>query len=414
MSDKIQNKTQNSEDGLEKNGQEDLWYSEEETKGPVGRSVKSDLKKTTPPVEDLSNKSETGSDIYGVKESLSPLPPPVIFQKSCQQKVSSDSKPTRKVNELDHFKKNDSSSISLDDLYERRNRHKDDFDEEHEIFERTALPENPFWDRFFHPFVKVGFLIHFFIIAAAAVIPIFLVLFFMIELNTAQRTDIAGDLIAHSKETVSIFSRTGLVFLAFFWGILSFPYSVFVLEGTSAADDDLNEWPEFSVIGAIGMFCRLVLLILIAAIPAGLACSVLPISPAWGLLLACFVLLPIFLLSTFNADAMFILLTKDIIKSFYLNRKQWVYFYCGSFILLAGSFWSALAAVNFVERSDSLAGASFIAAIILSFLLTLFPVIWLRFLGRLAWIIDDTVRKKQENDENDKVFEENGQEKNDI
>lgn len=434
MSEKDQSNGLTSDSNAGSKGQEEFWFSEEAQSssaesraGKLSRSGQADSRFL---LENSGNQPASGapfsdkngassSEIYGLREPVSSdfgpkLSEPPLYSsgenlsdsssgssrssaESVRSGLNRAKRAQKEQNFEDDFEK-DEKNFSLDDLYDRKNRQKsamteDEFEEGQ--FERTELPRHPFWDRFFHPFIKIGFLFRFALLVLAAIIPIFLVLFILICLKI-PRTDIAGEVVRQSGEVILAFDSSKLFFLSFFWGIISFPYAVFILEGSAAADDDLSEWPEFSMLGAIGMLCRLGLLILTAAIPAGILSSFLSFSPVWIFALFGGILIPIFLLSTLNADNMFIFLTKDVLKSFRKNAGAWLKFYAVSVILAALSLTLSYAAAQMIGNSGNRLGVSFIFSLILAFGFSFIIYIYWRMLGRLAWVIDDTVRKNIE------------------
>lgn len=450
MSEKDQSNGQNTDLNDGSGDQAEFWFSEESQNSPLGSNSEhspqhssqfgkggsSFLSSNLRAEQSVSKDQQTekgkvsSSDIYGLRDPIPSSPSskpsePPFYASQDQSSVfpgeqsrssgrssgkfdeDSSSRGERKQGERkqkepdfgEEFDKKE-NNFSLDDLYERKNRQKSIMSEEEYDdgqFERTELPRHPFWDRFFHPFFKIGFLFRFALLVLAAILPIFLVLFILICLKI-QRTDIAGDPVTHSGGAILALDSYKLFFLSFFWGILSFPYAVFILEGSAAADDDLAEWPEFSMLGAIGMLCRLGLLILTAAIPAGLLSSVLPLPAVWIFAGGGAILIPIFLLSTLNADSMFLLLTKDVLRSFRKNAGAWLKFYGVDFILVGISLALSYVAAEIIGNSGNRLGAAFIFSLILAFSFSLIIYIFWRMLGRLAWIIDDTVRKDSEED----------------
>ena len=126
-------------------------------------------------------------------------------------------------------------------------------------------------------------------------------------------------------------------------------------------------------------------------------------------------LTPIFYLSCMQADARFTLLTKETLVSLKRNAKSWLIFTGISFAFLFGTMAISLAAIRcsiVTSNGESPAVISFSRAFVISLVLSLIfsfiPALYLRFLGRLAWIIEDDARKRDEENrrEEDAIYEE--------
>ena len=141
-------------------------------------------------------------------------------------------------------------------------------------------------------------------------------------------------------------------------------------------------------------------LIILAGIPGAALFSFLGFNYLVGLTLSATLLAPIFYLSCMQSDARFTLLTKEVFISLKYNWRSWLIFTGISFAFLIGTIAISLVAVSSSVVTEEGAKISFIqaaiVAAILSLVLSFIPAFYLRFLGRLAWIIEDGARNRAE------------------
>lgn len=358
------------------------------------------------------------NDVYSLAEPA-PLPyaPARVEQTSETGKKEKKDKKEKKSKKT-KYSDDDDSSLSLEELYARRRREAED--EEIVLEKRRELPERPFWDELLTPFCSMTTLIKLGLVSCAAFLPLFLATVFF------TRT-LAGDVQtmlqeSHQLSALSAFieciwqDKVIFLMLCFSWGVFSTPYSFHVFTETASGSDEFNEWPEYSFLGGLGQFLWILCLIFIGGLPGLLLFSLLHLNPTVGYVCSTVLLTPIFYLSCMQADGLFVLITKDVALSLKRVKESWLCFFGISYALLFASIafslfmiWFAVdnhVTLNPGERPGfpSLGKSAFIAAL-MSIGMTFFPALYLRVLGRLAWIIEDDVRKRAEQEEEDDVDE---------
>ena len=343
------------------------------------------------------------NDIYGVEEPT-PLPDYAkeIERRNKRLHSDSDDKHT-------NSRKGTHGDFSLAELYERKRadlmKHEND---ERVVLKRGELPERPFWDNLLKPFASTSTTFRLGLVSAFAFIPIFLVTMYFTRTLSSE----AEEMIQNHQElsAITAFLRciwTDKIILLLFcllWGVFSTPYTLHVFTETASGADEFDDWPEYSFLGGLGQFLRICALIMIGGVPGAALFSVLHLSSIVGFAFSAALLTPIFFLSCMQTDTLFTLITKDVARSVIRVRKSWTCFFGITYAFLFGTIavvvlniW--IAVHNYVvpnpgEKPN--VGNAVFATIILSLAISYIPALYARILGRLAWIIEDDVRKQSE------------------
>lgn len=360
------------------------------------------------------------SDIYGVTE---PTPEPQTTSESTsyrsEQRETKKSKRNKKKSKRYQEEDEQDNAVSLSELYERRQRENLQLNKGSQKGERRELPARPFWDAIFQPFFAPGFMARVAMITGAAFIPLLATtLFFSRALshNVEEMLNAQKDLDAILAFFTCIW-RDKVIFLTFcfLWGVFSIPMSIHVFVETANGADKIDEWPEYNFMAGLGQFLWLITLIGLAGIPGAALFSIFGLNTVVGFTFSATIFTPIFFLSCMQTDALFTLITKDIFRSLKRCRRSWMIFTGISFAFLFGTVGLSLAAIGYAVDPSAVNAAeysvdftrSFIVALVVALSFSAIPILYLRFLGRLAWIIEDDVRKNQplEEDEEEEEYE---------
>ena len=293
--------------------------------------------------------------------------------------------------------------ISIETLKARRQRAILEEELEKSKAERTPLPARPFWDDLVKPFFSPGCAARLLMVAGAAFIPLLMATFFF---STALSRQIVADS-QHSdvSSLVAFFrclweDRVVFMLFCFLWGIFSVPISFQIFIDTASGADEIDEWPDYSFLGGLMDFLWIAALIVLAGIPGAALFSFLGFNYLVGLTLSSTLLTPIFYLSCMQSDARFTLITKEVLVSIKTKWHCWLIFTGISFAFLFGTIAISLAAISSSVVTEEGAKISFIhaavVAAVLSLVFSFIPALYLRFLGRLAWIVEDDARKRAE------------------
>lgn len=390
-------------------------------------SVQQGSANDAPTVAPPSNSSQ--DDVYALAEpEPTPIQTPDVKptknrNQSKKNNVASQNagKSTKKTR-VDYDENDD--SVSLDDLYARRTGNENGSDDI-VLEKRTVLPERPFWDNLLTPFCSFHTLLRLGLIAAAAFIPLLLATAFFTRTLSGE---VQQMLLDHRElGALSAFAHCiwhdKLIFLmfCFIWGVFSTPYIFHIFTETASGADEFNEWPEYSFLGGLGQFLWILCLIAIAGFPGSVMFKLLHLNPTVGFAFSSTCLTPIFYLSCMQADALFALITKDVALSLKRVAKSWACFFGVSFAFLFGTMGYVLIMIwlavhNHVSlnpgEKPSLPGVgkAMFVALLLSVALSVIPAVYLRILGRLAWIIEDDVRKRSAEEDDDEIEEDNYEE----
>lgn len=382
---------------------------------PTSKEAQSGSANDAPTV--VPSKTNDGvQNIYGLAEPI--LSESQTHKNDLISTANSASKGEKSLFSRKKSKRVENDSVSLEDLYARRQQ--DEQTEEIIIDKRPQLPERPFWDNLLKPFCSIETIIRLGLVSATAFIPLFFVtLFFTRTLSTqAQEMLEAHRELGILTAFIQCIWQDKIVFLmlCFFWGVFSTPYSFHIFMETAGGADDFSEWPEYSFLGGLGRFLWILCLIAFAGLPGALLFSFLGLNSVVGFTFSATALTPIFFLSCMQADALFMLITKDVAKSLKYVGKSWGYFFGISYAFLFGTIALTLMIILFAVKNHVTlnpgevppllgTGKCALTATLLSLVLSLIPAIYLRVLGRLAWIIEDNMRKRlEENNENEEEF----------
>ncbi|MBQ9873426.1 MAG: hypothetical protein IJM30_03090 [Thermoguttaceae bacterium] len=313
----------------------------------------------------------------------------------------------------------DESQVSIDDLYRRKQRDLALEPETPAASKRAKLPERPFWDNLFAPFFSVQTLLRMCLITGAGFITLFPATHFMTRALSKQVSESLNSADRHLVALSDFLSciwgdKIVLLLFCLVWGVFALPLLMHIFRETASGSDKFSEWPEYSFLGGLGQFAWILCLIGLGGLPGAVVFHLLGLNPSAGFALSATCLLPIFYLSCLQADALFVLLTKDVAKSLKYVASSWGCFFAISYAFLFGTIgyvlfmlWFAVHdhVVGDVGEKQSL-GKVALVALLLSLGLTWIPAIYLRLLGRLAWIIEDDIRERAQDEELLEKYEE--------
>lgn len=352
-------------------------------------------------------------DVYGLAE---PIPTPPSPQPSPSVAPSKNDAPKKKKSRFQSdFDDAEKTEYSLEEIYERKRREREENgDVEYVRGERIPLPERPFVDRLMTPFRSPSFLLRLGVISGLAFIPLFLATW----LFSRHFTTVVAEMLAKNEElgALTAFFRCvwgdKVIFslFCFGWGVFSIPHSFHIFTETASGADEIDEWPEYNFVGGLGQFLWLTALTFIGGTPGAFLFGVLGLNPLVGFAFSGTLLTPFFFLGCMQKDALFYLATKETVQSLKRVGKSWLNFYFIAFAFLFGTVGLSLAAIGAVVSAKGSASRAVFAAAVISLIFSFIPALYLRFLGRLAWIIEDDVRRRAEEEEDAETDEADSEE----
>ncbi len=295
---------------------------------------------------------------------------------------------------------------------------------EEEELTRPKIPIHPFRNGILLPLKSPGFILRLLLISVAGLVPFYLGIWFFSRHNNDMKEVYQNLSISVSstdseteaqnlQQTVQSFlnrpmvnaflgliykDRIALFFVCFVWGIFTTPYFLQVFTATASGDDKISEWPEEGFFTGVTQFLWLLMLVLGSGIPGWFLLKRFGYAEV-GFITGTILLAPIFFLSCMATDSYARILSSTILKSFKSLIRFWRWFYLLSILLLLiGAFlfccflWMVV--TDFENPHGKVILASFLSAIVFSIL----PILYLRYLGRLAWVIQDNTEKKQKED----------------
>jgi hypothetical protein len=250
------------------------------------------------------------------------------------------------------------------------------------------------------PFCSISFQLRLGIISGLAFIPLFLATW----LFSRHFSTVVAEMLTKNEElgALTAFFRCvwadKVIFslFCFGWGVFSIPHSFHIFSETASGADDIDEWPEYNFVGGLGQFLWLTALVGIAGVPGAFLFGALGLNPLVGFTLSGTILTPFFFLGCMQTDTLFGLATKETLASLKRVGKSWLNFYFIAFAFLFGTIGLSLAAIGAVVSAKGSASRAFFAAAVISLIFSFIPALYLRFLGRLAWLIEDDVRRRAE------------------
>lgn len=357
----------------------------------------------TPPKPEIEEPAPGADDVYALAEpEPRPTPDQGIAPKEPGGGVTPASSHAKSKKRAKTVENDEEDDVSVDSLYERRRRALAEEEEQKLIVERDPLPPLPFWTNIFKPFRSAGFLARAGMIAGTIFVPLLFVAYFftrIISTDVARAFAENPDASAWMAYWESLWAaRYFFLPFCFVWGIFAVPLSVQIFVDTASGADEINDWPEFSVVGAIGQFLWIACLVVLAGIPGAILLLALGADPFLGMVLTAPIFAPIFYLSCMQADELFAIVTKDVALSLKRTFKSWCFFLGISYVLLIGTMTVSELLIHSAVSPEGGAQVSFVRvalnAAILALFFSVIPALYLRFLGRLAWIIEDDVRAR--------------------
>lgn len=367
-----------------------------------------------PPEEKSTEKQSDAGDVYGVS-----APSETIYAKDVLRPGRTYEDPDEKLGKI-AGNADLEGDVSLELIYGRRQEHarssmfdEPDEENEEEHVEKSPLPKHPFINRIFRPFWSPGFLLRILMMTFAALVPFYPGTYMFsrmvagdAEVQAAAKAEpvkVIGDDVGRidrillENPKIGIFfgclyqARIILFLVCFVWGVFAIPYYLHVFSATAAGDDRIDEWPELNMMGGIGQFLWMILIVFLGGVPGYLLFTFFDL-PIVGFIFGAIFLSPIIFLSCMETDTLFTPVSPNIFNSFFLVSRAWRRFYlisvtlyifavCAMTLLLWEIVW-----VN-EENQVSVFAVSFQLALLFSVL----PIIYLRYLGRLAWVVQEKV-----------------------
>ena len=357
----------------------------------------------TPPKPEIEEPAPGADDVYALAEpEPRPTPDQGIAPKELGGGVAPASSRAKSKKRAKNVENDEEDDVSVDSLYERRRRALEEEEEQKLIVERDPLPPLPFLTNIFKPFRSAGFLARAGMIAGTIFVPLLIVAYIFTRVLS---TNVAGSF-AENPDASAWTAYWGSLWAAryffipfcFVWGIFAVPLSIQIFVDTASGADEINDWPEFSVVGAIGQFLWIACIVVLAGIPGAFLFPTLGADPFLGMVVSATILVPIFYLSCMQADELFALVTKDVALSLKRTFKSWCVFLGIGFLFLIGTLTISAFLLRGAVSPEDGEQVSFARVAINSAILAVFfsviPSLYLRFLGRLAWIIEDDVRAR--------------------
>jgi len=390
----------------------DAKYDDSEVYGltPAADAVPKKIPKREPiPAAEPDEHPEEAADIYGVTEAG-------------KQFYASDIKnPGRTYEDPDEAYRGIAGKgafegeVSIDTIYGRRAEQArtgvfapKEPEAAEPMLEKSNLPKYPYFTRILCPFFSPSFVLRLLMLSVAALVPFYVGIWYFSR-NTEKLNEFANSLMvgeAVQKDEAGLVEyaltrpkmekflaclyedRLFLFFVSWVWGVFAVPYFLQVFTATAAGDDRISEWPEMSMGNGIAQFLWLMLLVFCAGIPGWLLMKPFQLSEA-GFVAGTIFLTPIFFLASMEKDSYFTLMTRNVFRSLKKVWKYWRRFYLLSIFLFfigGGGFCAILWEVVWDDQDLFNVVTAAIAA---SILFSILPVLYLRFLGRLAWVIQD-------------------------
>ena len=316
--------------------------------------------------------AEDGGEIYGLQTPLvAPEPAPT---------------PTR------------ASKATKPDAEPRRTAQDDEGEED-----EPAPILRPFADRILNPFKSLGFWLRGGATAGFVAIPLFVVML----LASRGITGEIRDALDKNAEITFFFAlcntlwrrRLAIAIFSFVWSMISFAFLSQIFDDTVNGGDEVDEWAEFSLKDAGMQFLRLVCVATLAGVPGAAIFRLCGLDAVSGFAFTSLVLTPIFCLSTIKTDSLFTLLTKETVLSVKRQTRNWATFMGIHLAFFAGSILLTLVALSSVVGGrEENAGwlrvllVSIFAAVAYALVASLYA----RYFGRLAWLIEEDGRRREE------------------
>jgi DNA-directed RNA polymerase subunit M/transcription elongation factor TFIIS len=166
---------------------------------------------------------------------------------------------------------------------------------------------------------------------------------------------------------------------------------------------DREDWNEFRLIEFGATFIWLLFLLSISLLPSyllrvffGLSGDLMSILLLSGGSVAIF--FPIFFLSCIESNSGFVILSQETCRSLLCCVWGWVRFYFISFLLLTIFLAISFAIVSIANNTfaNTTQELIIITTSLITPIWTFFTILYSRFLGRLSWIIEESIKKRKQ------------------
>ncbi len=270
------------------------------------------------------------------------------------------------------------------------------------IHRRPSLPEHPFIERLFAPIfhgsVMLRLLISLALALFAAVLPfLFPGLFWVVGLAFA-----------------------GIVFSL--WGGIHTHYCMSIFGFSTDGSDQFDEWSDFVLLDSLGSALWMFCLTLVAAAPGLFIANLLPgkaisegvtqtgdpilqlnslviIRDFLFMQMSWIALFPVFFLSCMETGSFFTVLAKNTIQSLLRHTGLWIrlYLLSASLFLIPELAYAAFYAALRNVLGDVLLSVG--CSVLFFGFVCLATLIYFRLLGRFGWILEETARQEEEDDD---------------
>ncbi len=379
--------------GYDLQGADGSWSGEQDSK--VNESIGSTS-------ENVISPPSSPDDIYGVQ---APSTPPPVAPPGLASRVTSAERPVKKVKKSkikSRAVEAEDEGFSLDALYARRFAKRADDDAPHA--ERPELPERPLTSRLFTPFLTFGFALRFGIVALATAFlmtPCLYIFARLLSNSISEMTNADHNIGAFFAFFSCVWDNKFALFLfSLIWTALATPHYFQLWLETASGSDEVDDWGGFDFVTSVGGFLWLLCIITLAGIPGAALMGLVGLGSWFGLVVSSAVLTPFCLLSCIQSGGYFTIFSKDVALSVKKRAKLWLYLTCatvGLFIALLVFGGAALYRTIAVGEDSSVSWlTAFGASIVFAVLSNFGAALYLRVLGRVAWVVDEDARERRE------------------
>ena len=392
----------------------DTDVSPGEVYGIGGNAPAPPPQKNAESLEKTEEKPSDADDVYGVS-----TPSETVYAKDVLRPGRTYEDPDEKFGKI-AGNADLEGDVSLELIYGRRQEQArstmfDEPEEENEEkqIEKSPLPKHPFIHGILRPFWSPGFLLRIMMMTFAALVP-FYPGTYMFSRMVAKDANVQAaadakpvkvidkelgmiDRVLLENPKIGVFlgclyqARIILFLVCFVWGVFAIPYYLHVFSATAAGDDRIDDWPELNMMGGIGQFLWLILIVFFGGIPGYLLFSLFDL-PIVGFIFGAIFLSPIIFLSCMETDTLFTPISPNIFKSLLLAARSWRQFYLISMILYIFAVCAmTLLLWEIVWMDEENKVSVFAVSFQLALLFSILPIIYLRYLGRLAWVVQEKI-----------------------
>lgn len=379
----------------------DGHWTGESNAGDYQSGAANSAKSVAPP------KSDEG--IYGLQAPSSPepvapkqgdvAPTPKAAGKTA---TKNKSKSKGKSRSMDAEQRNE--GFSLEAIYARRFMKRSDADSDDKRAERPELPARPLTQRLFAPFLTPGFALRFGIVTLATTFLMTPCLYlFALKFSHGVVEAISAD--AKLGAFFAFFKcawndKFLLLLFSMIWTLLAVPHYFQLWLETASGSDEVDDWGGYDFVASSASFLWLLCILTIAGIPGAALFGLVGFSSWAGLVLSSAILAPFCLLSCIQSGGYFTIFSKDVARSVKKRPQLWLFLTSSTFAVFFALLALGTAALYRVVKFDKDASlswlAAFGAALVFALISNIAASLYLRLLGRVAWVVDEDARARRE------------------